>query len=454
MEDLANKSVLVLGLGKSGESAALLLRSLNARVTAVDSGESPALQARAELLTKAGVRVLLGSAATSDSTTYDLGILSPGIDPVIPLVQTVVDRKIPIIGELELAFRYCQSPVIAITGTNGKTTTTELTTWMFANCGLKAKSAGNIGLPFTAVAAESADLDVVVVEVSSFQLETIKTFRPKIAAWLNFSANHLDRYPGIQEYYDAKLRIFENQTAEDFAVVNLRSELPALKARPLTFSAFDSSANFHLRGTDIYFGERKVLDQTQTQLPGVHNAENLMSALAIGHAFGLDFAAMAQAVKGYHAPEHRCELTRELDGVVYINDSKSTNLDALEKAILAQDRRIVLISGGKDKGFEFAAIAPLVAERVKHAVLIGEMRERIRRDWPGVATELAVSLPEAVALAQQSAEAGDVVLFSPGTSSFDMFSSYIERGQKFKTAVHQLSPKTTKPTTTSERNQP
>ena len=453
MSEYLHKSVLVLGLGKSGESAARLLLQIGAQVTVADSSDTPTLRERAEALTQIGARVCLGSAALTDSSKYDLAILSPGIDPAVPLVQRVISQGIPMIGELELAFQHCQCPVVAITGTNGKTTTTELTTWMFTHCGLKAESVGNIGLPFTAIAMESAQLDVVVVEVSSFQLETIQTFRPRIAAWLNFSANHLDRYPGLQEYYDAKLRIFENQTEADFAVVNARSELPKLKAQRVSFSAFDSSADFHLRGGELYFRGTPVLNQTHTQLSGVHNAENLMSALAIGHAFGLEFPAMAQAVTDYRAPEHRCEFARELDGVIYINDSKSTNLDSLEKAILAQDRRIILIAGGKDKGFEFGALAPLVAERVKHAVLIGEMRERIRRDWPGVSIELAVSLPEAVGLAQQAAAAGEVVLFSPGTSSFDMFSSYIERGQKFKAAVQQLTPQTTNPTTTSERNQ-
>lgn len=448
MGDYSNQSILVLGLGRSGESAALLLRSYGAEVTVADSGDSPALRDRAETLRAAGIRVRLGAEALADETIYALAILSPGIDPAVPLVQGALQRNIPMIGELELAFRHCQCPVIAITGTNGKTTTTELTTWMLTNCGLKAKSAGNIGLPFTAAVKESAQLDVIVVEVSSFQLETIETFRPRVAAWLNFSANHLDRYPGIQEYYEAKLRIFENQTATDWAVVNFRSELPALKARPLTFSAFDSRANFHLRGANLHFGDRAILDQSQTQLPGVHNAENLLSALAIGHAFGLKLDELAKAVTDYQAPEHRCEFVRELGGVRFINDSKSTNLDALEKAILAQDRPIVLIAGGKDKGFEFASIAPLVAERVKHAVLIGEMRERIGQDWPNGSHELADSLPEAVDLAHRAAADGDVVLFSPGTSSFDMFSSYIERGQKFKNAVQQLSIPTNHPTTT------
>jgi UDP-N-acetylmuramoylalanine--D-glutamate ligase len=349
-----------------------------------------------------------------------------------------VAKQIPVIGELELAFEECSCPAVAITGTNGKTTTTELTTEMLKACGIRTMSSGNIGLPFATAVRSSHELDVMVLEVSSFQLETIRTFRPQVSVWLNLSPNHLDRYPGMQEYRDAKLRIFENQTSSDIAIVNAASELPALAARKITFSASRSDADFTLNGTEIHFRGNAILDQKSTKLPGIHNAENLMAALAIGHALDIDLETLAAGVTGYSAPAHRCEFVREVGGVRWINDSKATNLDAMEMAIRSQKGPIVLIAGGKDKGFEFDAIAPLVRDRVRAAVLIGEMKDRIARSWNGTACHKASTLEEAVAKAHSLARAGDVVLFSPGTSSFDMFRNYGERGNLFKTHTNQL----------------
>lgn len=435
----SGKAAVVLGLGHSGEAAALLLSEEGATVTVCESKETPALRERAAKLEAQGITVLFGPAADTDPTEYDVCILSPGIDPVVPLVQNVIAKHIPIIGELELAYEECICPVIAITGTNGKTTTTELTTEMLKGCGLRTMSSGNIGLPFATAVKRSHELDVMVLEVSSFQLETIKAFRPQVSAWLNLSPNHLDRYPGMAEYRAAKLRIFENQTAEDYAVVNARDELPEIAAKKLTFSAYTDEADFTLRDSVIYFRGEPVLDQRKTKLPGIHNAENLMAALAMGYAFGLDFDKMAAAVTEYTAPAHRCEFVRTLHGVRFVNDSKATNLDSVEKAILSQEGSLVLIAGGKDKGFEFDPIAPLIRERVTAAVLIGEMKDRIAKSWSGVPTQLAETLEEAVEKARAVAQPGDTVLFSPGTSSYDMFRNYGERGNRFKEAVNALN---------------
>lgn len=434
----SGKHAVVLGLGHSGEAAALLLQEEGARVTVCESADTPAIRQKAAALEARGVRVLTGPAAESDPARYDVAVLSPGIDPAVPLVQNISAKNIPVIGELELAFEECSCPTVAITGTNGKTTTTELTTEMLGGCGLRTMASGNIGLPFAAAVRSSQELDVMVLEVSSFQLETIRTFRPHVSAWLNLSPNHLDRYPGMREYRDAKLRIFENQTPSDTAVVNAASELPALRARRLTFSASRPDADFTLDGTKILFAGRPLLDQAETQLRGVHNAENLMAALAIGHALDVEFDRMAAAVTAYRPPAHRCEFVRDLGGVRWINDSKATNLDALEMAIRSQDRPIILIAGGKDKGFEFDPIAPLVRERVRAAVLIGEMKDRIAASWAGTECHKAASLEEAVASAHRLARAGDVVLFSPGTSSFDMFRNYGERGNLFKDHTQNL----------------
>jgi len=437
----SGKTAVVLGLGDSGEAAAILLAEEGATVTVCDSSDGPRQREKAAKLEAQGVKVLLGAAADTDPTVYDVCVLSPGIDPVVPLVQNVLTKKIPVIGEIELGFEECLCPVVAITGTNGKTTTTELTTAMLQGSGVRTIASGNIGLPFATAVRQSNQLDVMVLEVSSFQLETINRFRPQVAVWLNLSPNHLDRYRDMEEYRTAKLRIFDNQTPEDFAVVNAREELPPLKARKITFSAYTDDADFTLRDSVIYYKGEPVLDQATTKLPGIHNAENLMAALGIGLAIGLDFERMAGAVTEYTAPVHRCEFVRELDGVRWINDSKATNLDSVEKAILSQKGPLLLIAGGKDKGFEFDPIAPLVRERVREAVLIGEMKERIAKSWEGVSSRPAATLEEAVQIARDLAAPGDTVLFSPGTSSFDMFRNYGERGNRFKDAVKILTPK-------------
>jgi UDP-N-acetylmuramoylalanine--D-glutamate ligase len=386
----SGKKTVVLGLGHSGEAAADLLLEEGADVTVCESVDNPSIREKAENLRARGMTVLVGSAADSDTSTYDLAVLSPGIDPSVPLVQNVVAKNIPLIGELELAFQECTCPVVAITGTNGKTTTTELTEKILTGCGVRAMASGNIGLPFSKAVRQSHALDVMILEVSSFQLETIHTFHPKVAAWLNLSPNHLDRYPGMEEYRAAKLRIFENQTLNDFVVANALADLPPLPAQKITFSATHRNADFTLSGREIFFQGKRLLDQAETLLPGIHNAENIMAALGIGLGLNLDLQDLAQAIANHKPPAHRCEFVRDIDGVRWINDSKATNLDAMEKAILSQDRPIILVAGGKDKGVEFDDNAALVREKVRAAVLIGEMetpdrklmeRERMPPSW-------------------------------------------------------------------------
>ena len=434
----SGKKAVVLGLGHSGEAAAMLLHEEGAAVTVCESLDNAVLRKKAASLRAAGVEVLLGDEADRDPAHYDIAVLSPGIDPVVPLVRNVLAKQIPLIGELELAFQECFCPVVAITGTNGKTTTTELTTQILKGCGIRTMSSGNIRLPFATAIRQSPALDVMVLEVSSFQLETIQTFRPKVAAWLNLSPNHLDRYLGMKEYREAKLRIFENQTSEDFVVVNAVNDLPALAAEKITFSSTIPDADFTLSGTRILFRSQCILDQANTRLHGIHNAENIMAALGIGLGLDLDLEDMAAAIADYAPPAHRCEFVRDLDGVRWINDSKATNLDAMRVALSSQDRPVILIAGGKDKGFEFDENAEIVRNKVRAAVLIGEMKSRIAASWKGTDCHLVDSLEEAVTVAAKLAQGGDVVLFSPGTSSFDMFLNYGERENVFKAAVQKL----------------
>ncbi|MCX6961798.1 MAG: UDP-N-acetylmuramoyl-L-alanine--D-glutamate ligase [Verrucomicrobia bacterium] len=434
----SGKKSVVLGLGHSGEAAAALLLEEGAEVTICESSDTPSVREKAAQMETKGIRILLGRAADEDPSLYDLAVLSPGIDPGVPLVRNVVTKEIPLIGELELAFQECTCPVVAITGTNGKTTTTELTEKILTGCGVRTMASGNIGLPFARAVRQSHELDVMILEVSSFQLETIRTFRPKVAAWLNLSPNHLDRYPGVEEYRAAKLRIFENQTADDMIVVNALADLPPLPAKKITFSATHLEADFTLRGRKIFFQGRHLLDQSDTLLPGVHNAENIMAALGMGLGLNLDLDDLVQAIADHTPPVHRCEFVRDLEGVRWINDSKATNLDAMEKAILSQDRPIILIAGGKDKGVEFDDNTDLVREKVRAAVLIGEMKDRIASSWKDTDCHTTGSLEEAVNKARSLAQSGDVVLFSPGTSSYDMFRNYGERGNIFKTLVQNL----------------
>jgi UDP-N-acetylmuramoylalanine--D-glutamate ligase len=435
-----NKKAAVLGAGLSGTAAAILLKEEGADVTVLDSAEEKnLLKSTLDNLRAQGVRIVAGPAADDDATPYDLIVLSPGIDPVSPLARHFSERQIETIGELELGWRSCTLPVIAITGTNGKTTTTELLAQMLNACGQRTVACGNIGKPLCEVVRRQKDFDVLTVEVSSFQLETIQTFRPSVALWLNFAPDHLDRYRSVWEYREAKLRIFENQTAEDFAIINAVETLRNVRARKITFSAYTDQADFRLAEGSIVFQDQVVLRMADTKLRGSHNIENLMATLAAGRARGLSFAQMVPPLLSYEPRPHRCEFVRTVGGVDYINDSKATNLDAVEKALAAQSRPVVLIAGGKDKGFNFEPLRALVQQKVKSTVLIGEMAKRIARDWDGaVPSEMAGSLADAVERARAAAKPGDVVLFSPGTSSFDMFKSYADRGDQFRTLVHAL----------------
>jgi UDP-N-acetylmuramoylalanine--D-glutamate ligase len=435
-----NQNVAVLGAGLSGAAAALLLKTEGAKVTVLDSAdENKLLKSTIDNLRAQGIRVVCGPAADNDSSVYEFVVLSPGIDPASPLARNFSSRKIDMIGELELGWRSLSVPVIAVTGTNGKTTTTELLAQMLNECGQKTIACGNIGKPLTEVARERKKFDVLTVEVSSFQLETTKTFRPSIAIWLNFAPDHLDRYRSVAEYRAAKLRIFENQTTDDVVIVNAIENLPNLRARKTTFSAYTDRADFRLADGSIVCENKPVLRPAETKLRGSHNIENLMATLAAGKARGLSFDQMVPPLCAYEPRPHRCEFVRQIGGVDYVNDSKATNLAAVEKALLAQNKPVILIAGGKDKGFTFEPLRALVKEKVRSTILIGEMAERISRDWDGaVKCELATSLADAVERAHASAKRGELVLFSPGTSSFDMFKSYADRGDQFRALVQAL----------------
>jgi UDP-N-acetylmuramoylalanine--D-glutamate ligase len=436
-----NQNIAVLGAGLSGSAAALLLKSEGAQVTVLDSAEERnLLKSTIDNLRAQDIGVICGTAADEDSSTYQMAVLSPGIDPASRLVRNFSSRGIDIVGELELGWRFCEKiPVIAVTGTNGKTTTTELLAQMLSACGQRTIACGNIGKPLSEVAREKQPYDVLTVEVSSFQLETIRTFHPCVSLWLNFAPDHLDRYRSVAEYRAAKLRIFENQTDADVAVVNAIEKIPNIRPRTITFSAYANGGDFRLSEGAILYRDQSVLRLADTKLRGLHNIENLMATLAVGMARGLSFQQMVPPLCVYEPQPHRCEFVREVNGVTYVNDSKATNLDAVDKALRAQTKPVILIAGGKDKGFSFDPLRSLVKEKVRSTILIGEMAESISRSWAGsVESEIASSLADAVERAHASAKPGEMVLFSPGTSSFDMFKSYADRGDQFRALVRAL----------------
>lgn len=451
MHALRDKSVLVLGLGSSGRAACRLLLARGARVAAVDGADTPALRQEAAALSAQGVRVELGATA-APAMPLDLAVVSPGVPPSSPLFRDIAARKVPVISELELGWQHAVCSSIAITGTNGKTTTTELIEQMLGHTHRRTMAAGNIGTPLCDVADRTRELDFLTIEVSSFQLERIRFFRPAVAVLLNLTPDHMDRYAGMADYARAKARLFENQQPFDWALVQsealaqLRSLGFDASGKLITFSANNRRADLWLdRGliiSRVEGWEGPLLDMSRTKLRGPHNAENLMAALAVSRVLRLPLEQAVEALCRYEPAPHRCELVAEARGVKFINDSKATNLDALAKALEAMpvsrpgEPNVWLIAGGRDKGFEFHDVGPLLARRVRHAFLVGETREKLRAAW-SLFTPCTVSdsLLQAVFGAAERAEPGDVVLLSPACSSFDQFKNYQERGEVFRHAV-------------------
>ncbi|MDD2708986.1 MAG: UDP-N-acetylmuramoyl-L-alanine--D-glutamate ligase [Verrucomicrobiae bacterium] len=447
--DVKNKRILVAGFGASGEAAAQLLRLHGARVLVIDQAENETMKRRARRKKNTGIETRFG-AAQAPREKFDAAIVSPGISLRQGLGRSVVDLDVPVYGELELGYWFCSCPIVAITGTNGKTTTTELIHRAIRGNRRKAEAAGNIGLPLSEAVMKSDRLDYLVVEASSFQLETIDLFRPSVSVMMNITPDHLDRYDGMDDYSRAKAALWKNQQASDVAVINAETgrRLKQLGCQPasgvLRYSLREETGahlwydGHALRGpvADVAGGNLRM---EQTKLRGPHNAENVMAALLAAHGLKLDLAKAWRAICSYEPLAHRLQTVGSLRGVEYVNDSKATNVDAMEKAILSFRKPIVLIAGGKDKGFDFGSAAPTLREWVKACVLIGETRERIYDAWKDAAPcSFADSMEDAVQAASRLAEKGDVVLLSPACASFDMFKNYEERGEMFGRAVRAL----------------
>jgi UDP-N-acetylmuramoylalanine--D-glutamate ligase len=445
--NLKNKNILVVGLAKTGIACARFLASKGARVTVTDTRNEAALQAQLAELAEYEITRELEQHSESTFLASDLIVVSPGVPMDLPQLAAAQQVGVEIISEIELAWRFMDAPLAAITGTNGKTTTTTILGTIFKHNGYHTFVGGNIGDPLIEVAESHQIWDQVVAEISSFQLEWITSFRPTVAALLNLSEDHLDRYPDYQAYISAKLRIFENQTEEDFAVVNRDDALVWHHAQHLKAQLFPFSRKheldegiFYRDGVITYRhnGLEECFPTAAIRLQGVHNLENIMAAMACALLLGCRPDETFETVLCFDALHHRMEFVRRVNGVSWYEDSKATNVGSVEKA-LESFENITLIAGGKDKGGSYAPLAPLVQERVRHLVLIGEATERLERELGALTdTRRAASLEEAVLIAAEITLSGGTVLMSPACSSFDMFKDYEERAQRFIAAVKAL----------------
>jgi UDP-N-acetylmuramoylalanine--D-glutamate ligase len=451
--DLTSKRVLVVGLGKSGVASALFLKAHGATVTVTDAKTQAQLQQEIPLLLDHGIIVETGGHGERTFREKDLIVVSPGVPVDAPALVQARAAGEPVIGEIELAARFFPGSIVAITGSNGKTTTTTLAGEIVASSGRPTVVGGNIGTPAISLVEGATPETTMVLEISSFQLETIESFHPKVAVVLNVTPDHLDRHGTFRAYADAKARIFENQQPTDFAVLNADdstcAELGAkVKSQVFWFSRKrEVEQGAFVRDGSIYFrssaGEQEVIPVSEIALKGAHNVENVLAAVAVGMLAGSTSAQIRQTVQGFKAVEHRIEYLATIKGVEYYNDSKATNVDATIKALESFPANIHLILGGKDKGSDYTVLTKLLRERVKHVYTIGAAAEKIESQIKG-STDIvrAGTLESAVSLAATNAGAGDIVLLAPACASFDQFENYQHRGRAFKESVGKLEDRT------------
>jgi UDP-N-acetylmuramoylalanine--D-glutamate ligase len=448
---------LVIGLGKSGLACAQVLRSRGATVYATDEKAADAIAPAIAAVESYGARFVAPADVAGIAGGLTCAVLSPGVPLTSPVVLAVQNENVPVFGEIEVAYRLCKAPIIAVTGTKGKSTTTALIGHLLRACGKNVRVGGNIGNPLIHEVLDVTPDMWVVAEVSSFQLETIRTFKPRVSVLLNIAPDHLDRYHSMDEYAEAKFRIFANQAASDFFVGNLDDErISALdsdrgevrmRSRQLWFTLnnrFDN-ATMYLHGDAITYapvaGDPRpvaVIRRDEIPLAGEHNVQNVMAALLAALAVGCDRMALREGVMSFRAMPHRLQNVAEIDGVLYVDDSKSTNPGSVVAALRAYERKVVLIAGGRSKGTGFEEMGAVMRERARALVLIGEAADEIAREAGELPVSRAASMDDAVARAQELAQRGDVVLLSPGCASFDMFQSAEDRGERFTAAVQAL----------------
>jgi UDP-N-acetylmuramoylalanine--D-glutamate ligase len=446
--NLHRKRVLVVGLARTGVAAARFLHRRGATVRATDLSDESRLGPPVAELRAMGVALELGGHRTETFTTAEMIVLSPGVPHTLPALQAARDRGIPVIGEIELAARFIRQPIVAVTGTNGKTTTTELLGAMLAASGQRVFVGGNIGRPLIEYADAPMDAETVIAEVSSFQLDTIETFRPAVGVLLNITADHLDRYPDFEAYVAAKMRLFENQGAQDAAVLNagdpvIAAHADSICSRRLFFNTSAPGAAADLKDRSLILrlpGRVPVeVELAGFRLRGAHNAENATAASLAALAAGASPAGIQAALNAFMPAAHRLETIARIGGVEYVNDSKATNVDAVRRGLACFRSPVVLIMGGVDKGGDFGLLADVVRRRGRGLVLLGASRDALRAALGGLLpTREAASMREAVRAARSLAAAGDAVLLAPGCASFDLYPNYQARGEDFRRAVLEL----------------
>ena len=452
--ELNNKRVLVVGLGKSGVAAALFLKSRGAQVTVSDSKPQEQLSEEIPILLDHGIAVETGGHGERTFHGQDLIVVSPGVPVDSPALVQARALGEPVIGEIELAAQFLPKNMVAITGSNGKTTTTTLIGEIISAGGYPTRVGGNIGTPAISLVATARRDSVIVLEVSSFQLETIQTFRPKVAVVLNVTPDHLDRHRTFETYVDAKGRIFENQQADDFAVLNADDPVCVglagrTRAQVFWFSRKkEVQQGASLRDGRILFrdssGQQEIMVASEIPLKGAHNLENTLAAICAGALMKCAPERIRAAVRNFKAVEHRLEYVATIRGVEYYNDSKATNVDATIKALESFPANIHLILGGKDKGSDYTVLNDLLRQRVKRVYTIGAAADKIESQVREAAEIVhAESLDSAVQRASASAQPGDIVLLAPACASFDQFRNYEHRGKVFKELVQRLSGKET-----------
>ena len=446
--DLEGKRVLVVGLARTGEVVSLFAAGYGAIVTATDQKPESELSLTAQKLRGVGVKLEMGGHPPELFLEKDLIVVSPGVPRNLPLLAAARTAGVPVWSEIELAWRFLRGKLVAITGSNGKTTTTALTSHLLKTAGIETLVGGNIGTPLLSLVESSTDSTVTVAELSSFQLENIEAFRPEIGVLLNLTPDHLDRHASFEEYAAAKMQLFSHQLSRDCAVLNaddpeVTKRMPSgqqvfwfSRRKRVATGAFlrDGQILFRWDGDEVPLGGRADI-----ALRGEHNVENVLAACAAAYLAGADPGAIESGVKTFRGVEHRLEFVAEIGGVSFFNDSKATNVDAARKAIESFSGPLIVILGGQDKGSPYTPLAEPLQQRARTAILIGASAEKLARDLsPAVPYVHAETLERAVELAMSAARPGDTVLLAPACSSFDQFENYEQRGRVFKQIVGNL----------------
>ena len=447
MLEIKNKKISIIGAVRSGLGAAKLAKQLGAIPFVSDAGSEEKLKTSIEYLKneKIDFEVSIHSEKVFDC---DLMVVSPGVASDSEVIRSARTKNLKIISELEFASSFCEANVIGITGTNGKTTTTSLCDYLFNECGVKSYSAGNIGLAFSEIATLAKENEFVSLEISSFQLDLIDKFKPKIAMILNITPDHLNRYEhSVEKYALSKLRVFENQDANDYLILSKDSELliqyfKKAKSNIFFFSTSKKVSNgCYLENDEVRFVRNDIVEfsckVSDIFIKGEHNIQNAMAVIIVAKIFNLDNEKILEALKSFKGVEHRLELVREIEGIKFINDSKATNVDSVVVALKSFDEPIFLILGGQDKGNDYSMIEDLVIEKVKKIYAIGSSAEKVFNYFHSkVKTEIKKDFDDVINTALSEAREGDVVLLSPACASFDMFDNYEHRGKVFKEIIN------------------